>query len=98
MTRDEKGRFVKGHADQGAGRKPKAIEEQYLEAFRASVSPDDWQAIIKRAVNDAKQGDAQARKFIADYMIGQPVQRQEIKVDASMQKAYTAVSPDDWDD
>jgi hypothetical protein len=76
MTRDEKGKFVKGNP--GGGRKPRQVEKDYLAIFRSSVTPDDWRAIIEKAVTDAKRGDATARKFIADYMIGAPTQRTEL--------------------
>jgi hypothetical protein len=79
MTRDEKGHFVKGHEKIG-GRKTRKVEEDYLALFRSSVSPEDWGAIIARAVSDAKRGDGVARKFIADYMIGVPVQKIDAKV------------------
>ena len=75
MTRDDKGRFVKGTSGNPAGRSKKEVEESYLQAFRDGVSPADWSAIITRAVNDAKRGDATARKFVADYLIGTAVQK-----------------------
>lgn len=78
MTRDEKGRFVKGTCGNPKGRGKKETEESYLQAFRDKVLPSDWAAIIARAMGDAKRGDAVARKFIADYMIGPPMQRAEI--------------------
>lgn len=78
MTRDDKGRFKKGH--EGVGGRPKRETEQaYLEAFKSTVKAEDWIAIIQRAVDDAKTGDKDARKFIADYLIGPPVQKQEIE-------------------
>jgi hypothetical protein len=83
MTRDENGRFVKGH-DKLGGRKSRAIEEAYLKIFKDTVSPDDWKEIIKRAVKDAKLGDATARKFIADYLIGAPVQKVDAHVTGDM--------------
>ena len=72
--RDDKGRFIKGHGKTG-GRQKRAVEESYLELFKNAVSEPDWLAIIQRAVADAKRGDSVARKFIADYLIGAPVQR-----------------------
>ena len=71
--RDQKGRFEKGHEKIG-GRKARSVEERYLDAFKSSVSVDDFIAIVQRAVNDAKRGDTSARKFIADYLIGTPVE------------------------
>ena len=41
------------------------------------IHPGDWDAIIGKAVDQAKRGDAMARKFIADYLIGAPVQKNE---------------------
>jgi hypothetical protein len=76
MVRDNTGKFVKGHEGTG-GRKPRATEEKYLQLLKKTVSPDDWKEIIQRAVTDAKRGDGIARKFIADYLIGAPVQRLE---------------------
>ena len=79
MTRDETGRFVKGHPGTG-GRKKRQIEESYLKIFRNSVSESDWKAIIYKAVEQAKRGDNVARKFIADYLIGVPVQKIDAKI------------------
>jgi hypothetical protein len=75
MTRDDKGRFPKGISGNPKGRKPRQIEKDYLALFRSSVSPEDWVDIVLRAVDDAKEGDGVARKFIADYLIGAPVQK-----------------------
>ena len=75
MTRDDKGRFVKGVSGNPRGRGKKEVEESYLQAFRDAVSPLDWNAILVRAVTDAKKGDAVARKFVADYLIGPAVQK-----------------------
>ena len=77
MTRDEKGRFIKGNGG-GPGRPARAVEEEYRSILVSSVSKADWEAIIKRAVLDAKKGDTSARKFLADYLIGPPVERKEI--------------------
>ena len=78
MTRDEKGRFVKGVSGNPNGRLPRAVEEEYRSILVSSVSKADWEAIIKRAVLDAKKGDNAARKFLADYLIGPPVERKEM--------------------
>lgn len=77
MTRDEKGRFVKGHEKTG-GRKPRAIEQSYLDATLGEVSLDDWREIVKKAKEQARRGDANARKWLSDYLIGPPVQRTDI--------------------
>ena len=81
--RDQKGRFEKGHEKIG-GRKARAIEERYLEAFKSSVTVEDFIAIVQRAVLDAKRGDTAARKFIADYLIGTPVEKIQTDFDGKI--------------
>ena len=77
MTRDENGRFVKGVSGNPKGRPTKEREERYYELAMTTVTYKDWQAIIKRAVNDAQRGDASARKWLSDYLAPQ-TQRHEL--------------------
>ena len=94
--RDESGRFVKGHSG-GPGRPKKERELRFLEITLAACTFDDWKAVVKKAIDQAKRGDAVARKWLADYLIGSPVQRQEITgADGGAIKLYSIVSPDDW--
>jgi hypothetical protein len=83
VVRDNKGKFVKGHEGTG-GRKKRVTEEKYLQLLKKTVSPDDWTEIIQRAVLDAKRGDGIARKFIADYLIGAPVQKVDAKISGDL--------------
>jgi hypothetical protein len=41
------------------------------------VDDEAWEAIVKRATQDAIDGDARARAWLTNYMIGQPVARAE---------------------
>ena len=77
MTRNEKGQFIKGNGG-GPGRPKKEREERFYEITLEACTYDDWRAIVKKAVDQAKKGDQAARKFLADYLIGPPVQKQEI--------------------
>ena len=77
VKRDESGKFVKGHTG-GPGRPKKEREQRFLEITLSEVTFDDWRDIIRRAVSDAKKGDPAARKFLADYLIGPPVQKNEL--------------------
>lgn len=45
---------------------------EYLRTMLAGCSLEDWQAIVGRAVTDAKGGDAKAREWLARYLIGTP--------------------------
>lgn len=82
--RDEKGRFIKGSVGNPKGRPPKAREERYYEITLSTVTFADWEEIIRKAADQAKRGDYQARKFLAEYLVGPPVQRTEILGDNIM--------------
>jgi len=77
-ARDESGRFIKGVSGNPKGRAKKEREDRYREITLNTCTFDDWTRIIKKAVQQAKSGDSVARKWLADYLIGTPIQRQEI--------------------
>lgn len=74
--RDAHGRFTRGNPG-GPGRKPRATEERYLKTMTEIVDDEAWEAIVKRATQDAINGDAKARAWLTNYMIGQPIARAE---------------------
>lgn len=49
-----------------------------MEITLSAVTFEDWRAIVKKAVDQAKRGNPQARKFLADYLLGPPPQRHEL--------------------
>ena len=57
---------------------PKERETKFYEITLTAVTFDDWKAIVTKAKDQAKRGDAVARKWLADYLMGPPVQRNEI--------------------
>lgn len=74
--RDEKGRFIPGQSGNPSGRKSRETEQHYLDLLRKGVSDADARAIIQVAVAKAKtRGGHLERKWLFDYLIGQPVQR-----------------------
>lgn len=77
MTRDEKGRFIKGNGG-GPGRPKREREARYYEIMETTVTFADWRAIVSKATEQAKRGDATARKWLSDYLMGPPVERKEI--------------------
>lgn len=48
-----------------------------VDAIRAKVTDADWRAIAERAVEDAKAGDARAREWLSDRLMGKPPQSVE---------------------
>lgn len=68
-ARDAGGRFVTGNAG-GPGRPRRAVELTYLRALSDELTLEAWREIVRRAVEDAKAGDAQARAWVARYALG----------------------------
>lgn len=83
MDRDNKGRFVKGNQaaknHTGAGGRPsKSREIRYYEITVTTCTFKEWKQIIHKAVDQAMRGDSVARRFLADYLVGTPVQDHNI--------------------
>lgn len=66
--RDSSGKFVTGN--RGGGRPCRAVERDYMTALSDELPLDAWREIVRRAVADAKAGDAKAREWIARYALG----------------------------
>ena len=58
--RKPNGQFAEGNPG-GPGRPPRDTERDYLATLAEVVDPDAWREICKRALADAKDGDATAR-------------------------------------
>lgn len=74
VARDSKGRFIKGASGNPQGRLPKETEKTYLEVSQNTCTFDVWREITMKAVEQAKRGDARARQWLSDYLIGKPLQ------------------------
>lgn len=75
--------FVKGNPG-GPGRPRKSVEEKYLKKFSSSVTLTEWREIIKKAVQQAQKGDARARQWLADYLVGKPIQAIDLEHDGEI--------------
>lgn len=69
--RNPDGTFAEGNSG-GPGRPARATERQYMAVVMAACDLDTWQAIVERAVTDAKNGDSTARAWLASYLMGKP--------------------------
>lgn len=76
--RDASGKFIKGNSGNPTGRAPREREERYYEIMKSSVTFDKWKRIVEKATDQAMRGDAVARKWLSDYLIGPPIQRSEV--------------------
>lgn len=72
-NRNKKGQYAKGNPG-GPGRPKKEREREYLDATVSCISIAQWKRIVKRAADDAENGDAVARRWLGDYLLG-PAQK-----------------------
>lgn len=47
-------------------------QDDYMGVLLAAVTLDDWQDVVTGTLALAKQGDAQARAWLAQYLVGKP--------------------------
>lgn len=73
-----KGGFKKGQSGNPKGRPKREKEVKFLDLLRSEVTEHDWQIIIRTAISFAQSGDTNARRWLSDYIMGPPVQKQEI--------------------
>jgi hypothetical protein len=67
--RDANGRFAVGNPG-GPGRPRRAVEQDYLATLADAVPLKKWKRIVSRAVEDAEAGDAKARRWISEHLVG----------------------------
>lgn len=93
MVREPDGRFTKGVSGNPKGRPRKEREERFMDIAVSAVTTEDWKAIVKKAVMQARRGDCTARKWLGDYLMGTPVQRTEVTgADGGAQKFEAQVT------
>lgn len=78
MVRETNGQFKKGVSGNPKGRPKRQREIEYYRLLETAVTKEDWIAICIKAVEQARRGDAVARKWLSDYLIGPPVERKEV--------------------
>lgn len=94
VRRDEKGRFLPGASGNPKGRSPKERELRYYEITMQACTYKEWKAIVKRAVQDALRGDASARRWLSEYLIGKP----EENIEAGLEILIRRINAEDGDD
>jgi len=58
--------FIKGNASHSR------TEADYMSTLLEAVTLEDWQTVVTSTVVAAKQGDAQARAWLGQYLVGKP--------------------------
>ena len=79
IGRSSSGRFEKGNSF-GTGRKVSELRKAFVEA----INPEDVQAIVQAVVQKAKDGDIKAVQIILPYIIGTPLEQDELRKEICM--------------
>lgn len=66
MAKRKQQNLIKGTA------KHHRTEGDYMSALLDTVTLEDWQDVVSSTLAAAKQGDAQARAWLAQYLVGKP--------------------------
>ena len=66
MAKRKQETFIKGSATH------RRTEGDYMSTLLETVTLEDWQEVVGSALAAAKQGDAQARAWLAQYLVGKP--------------------------
>lgn len=66
MAKRKQQTFIKGSANHSR------TEGDYMSTLLDIVTLDDWQDVIQATLSAAKQGDAQARAWLGQYLVGKP--------------------------
>ena len=66
MNNDKKNGYIKGNASH------RRTENDYMGTLLETVSLDDWQQVVASTLEAAKNGDASARNWLAQYLVGKP--------------------------
>ena len=67
--RDANGRFLPGHPGLG-GRPRRPVEHEYMATLADAVPLELWRKIAARAAEDAAAGDAKARRWLSEHLLG----------------------------
>jgi hypothetical protein len=66
MAKRKQQTYIKGTANHSR------TEGDYMVTLLETVTLEDWRDVVKSAVAAAKQGDTQARAWLAQYLVGKP--------------------------
>lgn len=69
MAKRKQPNYIKGNANH------RRTEGDYMSTLLETVTLDDWQDVVNTALTAAKNGDAQARAWLAQYLVGKPASK-----------------------
>ena len=92
LARGPQGKFQKGNAfgvGNRGGRPTRVAELKFLSTLVDTVAPEDWVAIIQKAVEQAKTGEWRARQWLSNYLLGTPIRRVQIEADVTARQEFS---------
>ena len=78
--RTERGQFAPGHTGNPAGRPKRERAVRFLDILRGAVTEEQFAKIVNKAVEQAVGGDAVARRWLTDYLIGPAAEQVDMTV------------------
>jgi len=79
-TKQTAPRFINGTA------KSRATSTDYMAALLESVTVDDWRDVVTATVALAKSGDASARAWLGQYVMGRPEHKAPTPINVVVQQ------------
>jgi hypothetical protein len=81
------------------GGKPSRARQELNDLLDVTFPPAKRRKVLKRLVEDAEQGNHEARVLLLAYTFGKPVERKEVSgPDGIPLKTYIGIDVDAWDD
>ena len=81
--------YISGNNFSQMGATQKSLAKAFETVLLAKVTEEVWGKIFDRAIEQAKEGDKDARKWLTDYYVGPPIQRASVDMQV---RARTVVS------
>lgn len=81
-------------AEQSGKRKLSSANERFRDLTSKTVSEKDWIEIIEKAVEQAKAGNAGARAWLGNYLLGVPRQVPEHDLEHNVNIYWNAPRPE----
>lgn len=99
QDRRPNGQWLPGVSGNPNGRQKLSVEDRLFRIMASRVSDEDWKTIVDRQVTKARSGALPSATWIADRLMGKPVERTENKnIGMSVEEWARLLDEDDGED